>query len=343
MLKLLLKGLLLIISIIAFGKVEKALIINDNWGNPFLRNHFEFGEEKIKQSNSLFLGSSLTKYGISAQDFDKFNKNEKSYNISTGNLTMPQTYFLAEKLITDKSEYPKLENIYLELSLLRMPKNENINSTQVRYYMDWGHFKFVRDAIDHRSVLKTSKENKYKFILETFFENTFGVSMSSTEISNYLDNQYTRAEYIKKDIGYKNYYDDQKEERWVRTAESRKTQWLRKVNNIKQLTRKRFQVRQASQISLIQYLSDLHKLGKENGVNVNLVFMPRLNPPAFKVLKPIFSKYPGNKISFSSPKKFPELWDYCENGMDAQHLNYDGAVLLTEHLSEFHQRILANQ
>lgn len=320
-----------ILVLFCFQLGIKAIWGNPFWGNPILTAKLNECKDQIKNSTTLFIGSSIFWNGIDAQYYSKLNNNQPSFNLSTSGMFMPEVQFLTNYIIENPSAFPNLKFLVLEhhsylIHDLDERNQNNNNSIRMRYLYNYQNSKWAISDVLNSARSNYDKIKSILDIVEKSFETFIGVSFLKTNFRNkfgILENK----NHIISDFGYKGswkYKVNKKEIERRNHAKLEKDFYANKKLINEYLD--------TNNIQMTKALSMIELINKKGDLEIVSVLMPRLKYEDFKFSYPSFLSLTNKKINFATPDKNEAFWHYKKNAIDRYHLSDKGAKLITEKL-----------
>jgi len=148
------------------------------WGNQSILSKKNFLIKHEAEFNTLFIGSSKTKYQVDPVLFDSIinaSNTQKihSYNIGVESMMPPESFHFYEKLLKDESLH--LKNVIIELDFFRNEDTENLFNWRSLYWITTDNYKIYTSGLLHSHYTLYTKA-KYLTILNL---------MTATRIYNF--------------------------------------------------------------------------------------------------------------------------------------------------------------
>ncbi len=299
-----------------------------------LKKHWDAINLQAEKINTVFFGTSLTLSAVDPALFDSLNRNlglqTNSFNFSLPGMDLLEAQYWVEQIL--HQDIPNLETIILEINDLTL----FLNSANHRTPRIISHHDFKRTLIACKAILNSSYRpvQQYKMIKSrmTFFakhsfkagEMRYLVNSLFNDISIPGDSLRNYNGYTQKTVRHPHL----QKRRQHFLSEEGKQEYQQKLNGNHRKRNKMFKHYRQTQATALSIVKDILKQCEARKIKIILVSMPSFGERKFLVENLISQQVDCVMLNLDLPEKYQALFAR-ENRFDLNHLNHQGAKLVT--------------
>jgi hypothetical protein len=301
------------------------------WGSQSILSKKNFLVKNETEFNTLFVGSSKTKYQVDPVLFDSIintstNQDIHSFNIGIESMTPPESFYFYEMLLRDESIH--LKNVIIELDFFRNDDTENLFNWRSYYWMTPANYKLYTSSVLHSHYALYIKA-KYLTILNL---------MAATKIYNLGKfNEY--VQFKKNEFLIDSSFVGRNGFIGLPHPKSFNASLLSKMEDVKNASITAFSkfdewsAGKKNQ-TFFNSIEQLRELSAKR--NINLIFLVPIQwtSAQYRELFPVLKTIPDkNKIIIADYNKFKPLFD-INIAYDHAHFDSVGAKIYTRYLAD---------
>lgn len=297
------------------------------WGSPVLNYKMPFLKKNNSKYNVVFLGSSRLYRHIIPARFDSYVKKKsnlkiKSFNLSAGGASNPETFYLLEKIIKDNDINPE----YLIAEFVPNPiiGKRNLHTTRVIYNMN---FNALVNAVKIANSSKFLEQKENLRYVISFLERAFLIPVFDDLLTfAFNKSEPPKNKYVSR-AGYVPLENSKRREEYLK---NKKELQLRK-NSIKQNYEQIDSSKYLYNTAYLAYANRLIRKAEKKNIKLIFVLAPRnADKDAFFTFNLLD---PEHRININSVSEYPKFYK-DKYTYDIGHLNDKGARLMSTKLAE---------
>ncbi|GLB50333.1 hypothetical protein [Neptunitalea lumnitzerae] len=316
-------------AIFLFLLIIKKHVLPYYTGDATFMTKLEDFDSKSKKFNTVFFGSSRIHRHVNTTLLDSIlnDYNISSYNLSVAGTYNPESYYLYENFIDNKTN-GEIKLAFVELQALYQYSENNYETTKGSYWNTEKYLDYSLNYIENSNYTEEQKKEMsdsyfksylYGYYDFSIFSNITKVALNLTKVSkNGFDPLESKMS--KGNSALMKRWNDFRADTSALNDRIKAT--LTPIAESKENTYH------------LNFLKNLINKSKAKGIQLIYILPPRLTLEHYKELVPICNKLPSNNIiKLNDYNKYRELYE-VKYSFDIGHLNNEGANIFTTYLAE---------
>ena len=318
------------------------------WGDSTQTVKYDFYKKNSEQYNAVYLGGSLEYRHINPTIIDSVAKlngiDLRSFNLGVDGHGIIQQAEDLDGLL--KIRNPNLKYIFLSLSSEPYFFVANMHTSK------WTSWQSISSVTNAAKILATLKDDKPKKRLKyaglygmSWLENMFNISLVPDMLSFYVNKDKRDSSYLGKQQNGFYAYDYEEyhlfmEYKWEDTLLLQSRKRYENDNAYRDTMNRQIMESYVNYKStdkpnqqMVDLCMKMYNKCKKRGIQVFFMLPPK-GRTSYSLLLPVFYAMPKNsQIELGDPRKYPKYYQ-TDYGYNFHHLNYKGAVLLSNEMAK---------